>query len=318
MPERSDHIPVLLNEVISALKPEAGGFYLDGTFGAGGYSQALLKAADCKVWGIDCDMTVSSYAKDLLAIYPKKFQFLNGHFSNMIKLLNSCNVLKVNGIALDLGVSSMQIDRPERGFSLRFDGPLDMRMSNVGISAAEILNTNSEEEISNIIFKYGEERASRKVASAIVKYRRKKSITRTLQLANLVQKVVKKSKDGLHPATRTFQALRIYINRELDELEKGLYAAEQLLLPGGRLAIVSFHSLEDRRIKTHFRARSDLRERPSRHHPIPGNDFYPSSFEIISKRPIRPSKEELLKNSRAGSAKLRVAERTEAPPMQIV
>ena len=282
----SSHVSVLLNEVVEALQPRNGGVYIDGTFGAGGYSRGILESADCLIWGIDRDPVAKIFGDSLAQIFPGKVNVLNGLYGNMVELLRVFGVTSVDGVALDLGMSSMQVDEPKRGFSFIVDGPLDMRMGSCERSAAEVVNECTEKTLAEILYKYGEEKAARKVAKEIVKERSRCPITSTIQLARIVRRVVKKAKDGLDPATRTFQALRIFVNGELDEIERGLSAAERVLAPGGRLAVVSFHSLEDRRVKSFFRNRSDSRPMPSRHLPEPNNVNKPSTFRLLQKKPI--------------------------------
>lgn len=307
-----EHISVMTDEVVRGLAPTDGGAFVDGTFGAGGYSAALLQAANCTVWGIDRDPLAQTFGSTLNQEFPGRITVLSGCYGDMETLLSAVGVSRVDGIALDIGVSSMQIDDPERGFSFRGDGPLDMRMGSSEQTAADVVNEFAEEEIANIIYNYGEERASRRIAHAIVELRKSKPITRTGQLATLIRSVVAKSKDGIDPATRTFQALRIYVNDELGELDRGLLAAERLLAPGGRLAVVSFHSLEDRRVKTFLRDRSGDAPRPSRHMPDSGEIRVPT-FRIQKKSGFKASATEVARNPRARSARLRVAERTSAP-----
>lgn len=309
----SPHISVLLNEVVHAISPRDGGVYVDGTFGAGGYSRALLEAADCTVWGIDRDPLAHEIGADLVTQYRGRLAMLHGRFGDMVRLLDSVGVTQVDGVALDIGLSSMQIDDPERGFSFSNDGPLDMRMGQTGQSAADVVNEMAEQELADIIYKYGEERASRAVAKAIVAVRAETPITRTGQLAEIIRGVVYRSKNGIDPATRTFQALRIYVNGELNELEAGLSAAEVLLGPKGRLAVVSFHSLEDRIVKNFLQSRAGDGPRPSRHLPETGTATAPPTFKLIKRGTIKPSKDESQLNPRARSARLRVAERTSAP-----
>jgi 16S rRNA (cytosine1402-N4)-methyltransferase len=312
----SPHVSVLRDEVIDALMVKDGGVYVDGTFGAGGYSRALLEAANCTVWGIDRDPLAQKFGDALNRDYPGQITVLSGRYGDMADLLSGVGVGQIDGVALDIGVSSMQIDDPSRGFSFRGDGPLDMRMGDSGMTAADVVNEFAEKELADIIYQYGEERASRRVARAIVNLRSEQAITRTSQLASAVRSAVAKSKDGIDPATRTFQALRIYVNDELGELDRGLQAAEKLLGPGGRLAVVSFHSLEDRRVKTFLQDRSGAGPRPSRHMPvIAGSDLKPT-FRLIKKGGIKPSQDETANNPRARSARLRVAERTDAPIRQ--
>ncbi len=315
-PASADHIPVLLAEVIAALVPKAGGVYLDGTFGAGGYTAALLEAAPCVVWSIDRDPEALARGELLAERFPGRVHLVQGRFGDMAALLSARGITGIDGVALDLGVSSMQIDDRARGFSFLRDGPLDMRMEQSGRSAADVVNTLSEKELSDIIFTYGEERHARRVARAIVEARRERPFSRTLRLADVIRAEVRRSQDGIDPATRTFQALRIYVNDELGELERGLLSAEQLLRPGGILAVVSFHSLEDRIVKTFLRARSGSALRPSRHTPASlGASFAAATFKPLSRRPIAPSESEIANNPRARSARLRIAERTPAPSL---
>ena len=313
----SAHTPVLIHEVLEALGsdgPRDGATYVDGTFGAGGYSTAILEAADCKVFGIDRDPLALKTGEELAMRYPGRLRVLGGCYGDMVNLLAEIGVDKVDGVALDIGVSSMQIDDAERGFSFRFDGPLDMRMGlQADTSAADVVNTMNEEDLANIIYIYGEERASRRIAAAIVKDRVEQPFTRTSQLAGLIRRIVKKSKDGIDPATRTFQALRIFVNDELGELSRGLKAAENLLSPGGRLAVVSFHSLEDRKVKEFLLNRSGQGPRPSRHLPDDGGTQREPSFRMIKRGVVKPRRHECEVNPRARSARLRAAERTSSP-----
>ena len=312
-----NHTPVLLGEIIEALSPHDGAVYVDATFGNGGYSEAILNSADCTVWGIDRDPATKARSNDLQRRFGGRLTVLNGPFGDMVCLLAKVGIKKIDGIALDLGISSMQIDNPKRGFSFRADGPLDMRMAQSGMTAAEAVNQLSEYELANIFYHYGEERLSRRIAKAIVKTRAESPITRTGQLAKLVRGVVRKSKDGLDPATRTFQALRIYVNDELEELDRGLKAAEILLRPGGRLCVVSFHSLEDRQVKEFLKISSSVKPLPSRHMPsLPSSETRPI-FNLLSKRVIKPTEEEIKRNPRSRSARMRAAERTLEPPRSI-
>lgn len=306
------HLPVMLAEVMEALQPRDGGVYLDGTFGRGGYARALLEAVDCKVIGLDRDPAAIRMGESLKREFPDRLDLVEGCFGEMDSLSPKA---PVDGVALDLGVSSPQLDEAERGFSFRFDGPLDMRMSGSGPSAADVVNDCSEAELSDIIWRLGEERRARAVARAIVAARVKAPITTTFQLAEVVRSVVKPSADGIDPATRTFQALRLHVNDELGELERGLSAAERLLAPGGRLAVVSFHSLEDRIVKRFLRAHSDPAPRGSRH--APASDRPEPCFLLLTKNAQRPSREEQARNPRSRSARLRAAERTEAPAWEV-
>jgi 16S rRNA (cytosine1402-N4)-methyltransferase len=306
------HTPVLLAEVVAALAPRAGSIIVDGTFGAGGYARALLEAAPCRVFGIDRDPDQVARAAELVARFKERLTVIEGRFGAMDRLLADRGVTRVDGIALDLGVSSMQLDQAERGFSFRHEGPLDMRMEKAGSSAADAVNTLPEAELADIIWRLGDERHSRRVARAIVTARKAGPITSTNGLAELVRAAVPRSKDAIDPATRTFQALRIHVNDELGELDRGLDAAERLLADGGRLAVVSFHSLEDRTVKEFLRRRSSATARPSRHLP-PMAAGRAASFRLVGRKPVAPGAAEIAANPRARSAKLRVAERTSAP-----
>ena len=304
------HAPVLLNEAVAALAPRDGGLYVDGTFGGGGYSRALLDAAPCRVVAIDRDPEAVARGGDLTREFAGRLTVVEGRFGEMDAILAGLGISTVSGIALDLGVSSPQLDDPARGFSFRADGPLDMRMGRDGKTAAELVNTLSEKALANLIYIYGEERHARRVARAIVAARQKAPVTRTAELATIVRGVVPAS-PGLDPATRTFQALRMEVNDERGELERGLLAAERLLAPSARLAIVSFHSLEDRAVKEFLRRRSDLAPRGSRHRPA--ETARTPSFRLITRKPISPAAAEIARNPRARSARLRAAERTAAP-----
>jgi 16S rRNA (cytosine1402-N4)-methyltransferase len=307
------HRPVLLAEVLRLLAPRDGGIYVDGTYGAGGYSRAILNSADCKVWGIDRDSSAIAEAKADTKRFADRLTLVEGRFGEMLKLLADRGLDAADGIALDLGISSMQVDEASRGFSFRADGPLDMRMSGRGPSAADLVNTLSEGELADIIFRYGEERRARAIAKAILRRREQAPITRTGELADLVRGVVGRTRgDQSDPATRTFQALRIAVNDELGELDRGLAAAEALLAPGGRLAIVSFHSLEDRRVKAFIRERTGRSPQGSRHLPATRETRAPS-FARCPGDEATPDDDEIAANPRARSARLRGAERTSAP-----
>lgn len=306
------HIPVLLSEVVEGLAPKAGAVFVDGTFGAGGYSRALLEAADCRVFGIDRDPAAVARGEELVKHYDGRLTILAGRFGDMDRLLADRGIAKVDGIALDLGVSSMQIDEADRGFSFQKDGPLDMRMEKAGASAADMVNSLPEADLADIFWRFGEERHSRRLARAIVTDRKSQPFTSTQQLADLVRRIVPRSKDGIDPATRTFQGLRIAVNDELGEVERGLAAAERLLEEKGRLAVVSFHSLEDRVVKDFLKIRSGAEARPSRHLPIATSAHAPS-FRLLTKKPIAPGLSEMAANARARSSRLRLAERTAAP-----
>lgn len=306
------HIPVLCDQVVAALAPRSGAVFVDGTFGLGGYASALLEAADCRVFGIDRDPDAIRRGAALVERYAGRLALIQGRFGEMDRLLAERGVTGVDGVALDLGVSSPQLDEAERGFSFRSDGPLDMRMEQDGPSAADLVNEAGEAELADIIFHLGEERMARRVARAIIAARAEAPITRTGRLASIVRSVVPKSKDGIDSATRTFQGLRLHVNDELGELDRGLAAAEALLAPQGRLAVVTFHSLEDRRVKVFLKSRAGETSRPSRH--IPVADIAPRSpsFRLLQRKPITAEDSELRVNPRARSAKLRVAERTDA------
>lgn len=302
------HKPVLLDEVIKAISPRDGAIYVDGTFGGGGYSRALLDTACCKVIGIDRDPMIDEETKPWRLDYGDRLLLLQGCFGDMENILARKGVSEVDGIALDLGVSSFQLDRPERGFSLKKDGPLDMRMSQKGTSAAQVINEHTEKDIADIIFNFGEERRARSIARAIAQARTKTPITRTLQLAKIIRRCFSgsHSRGTIDHATRTFQALRIFINDELGELERGLSAAERILKQGGNVAVVSFHSLEDRIVKQFFVNRSRKSPGPSRHLPAEPDKNH-QSFAMTTHRPIRPGDAEARANPRARSARLRTA-----------
>src|SRR5437763_2565255 len=305
----SGHVPVLVREVVDALQPADGERYLDGTFGAGGYTQALLDEADCRMIALLRHAVSTAAGLALAARFPSRLLLIEGRFGDMTELLESEGVHEVDGVALDLGVSSMQFDQPERGFSFRASGPLDMRMEKRGPSAADLVNEADEAELADIFWRYGEERRSRRVAHAIVEQRKHKRIETTGELAEIVRRAVGVSaKDESDPATRAFQALRIAVNDELGELARGLAAAEQVLAPGGRLAVVSFHSLEDRAGKEFVRARSGRTPAPSRHAP-PRRAPQAATWRDLTRRPVVPSADEVSANPRARSARLRVAEK---------
>ncbi len=309
----SGHRPVLLNEVLTVLDPRDGAIYVDGTFGGGGYSRALLEAARCTVWGIDRDPDAVAGAAPLVDEFDGRLIVIAGRFGHMDTLLAAHGVTRIDGVALDIGVSSMQIDAPERGFSFRQDGPLDMRTERSGPSAADIVTSPGEQDLAAIIFGLGEERRSRRVARAIVDARRAGPITRTGELAAIVRGVVRPAADGLDPATRTFQALRIHVNDELGELDRGLAAAERMLVAGGRLAVVTFHSLEDRAVKQFLAGRAGRAPRASRHAPPVLDTEQAPTFRLVARRPTRPTDAEVAANPRSRSARLRGAVRLDAP-----
>ncbi|MEQ1756238.1 MAG: 16S rRNA (cytosine(1402)-N(4))-methyltransferase RsmH [Micropepsaceae bacterium] len=307
------HLPVLMQEVLEALKPKDGDVIVDGTFGGGSYSRGILRNANCRVIGLDRDPAAIARGKEVVREFPGRLALVNGTFGSMQDLLSTQDIETVDGIVLDLGVSSDQLEVAERGFSIQHDGPLDMRMGNTGISAAGVVNTYSEQTLAGIIYVFGEEMKANSVARAIVAARAKGEITRTGELASLCARVVGRQANGIHPATRTFQALRIHVNDELGELARGLNAAEALLKPGGRLVIVSFHSLEDRMVKRFLSERCGKPSQGSRHMPVaPAAKDLPS-FTICSKKAVVASREEIARNARSRSAKLRFATRTIEP-----
>lgn len=297
------HFPVMLSEVLKALSPRDGEVYVDATFGNGGYSEAVLQAARCKVIAIDRDPTVLPRTKELKQKYGDRFDFCQGCFGNLSSLID----VPVDGFMFDIGVSSMQLDQAERGFSFSKTAPLDMRMSCDGQSAADIVNSMPEKELADLIYKYGEERKSRQIAAKIVAIRAKDRISTTTQLADIIYSVIHRPSHGIDPATRTFQALRIAVNHELDELENGLKAAVNLLKPMGRIVVVSFHSLEDRIVKTFFREQSGSHAHASRY--LPQNTVTPAAVLTNVSKVILPSQAELDINPRSRSAKLRFAQK---------
>jgi 16S rRNA (cytosine1402-N4)-methyltransferase len=299
----------MLREVLSRLSPKDGALYIDGTFGAGGYTRAILQAANCRVIGIDRDQSAVVAGATMVEEFSGRLTLAEDRFSNLDQVAHDLGHAKVDGVVLDVGVSSMQIDEASRGFSFRGDGPLDMRMGASGQSAADIVNEADERELSRIISLLGEEKFARKVARAICEARKATPITTTGKLAEIVRSVVRAKPNEIDPATRTFQALRIYVNDELFELSTALMAAERILVPGGKLVVVSFHSLEDRLVKTFLAARSTA-PAVSRH--APAAKTKPATFKLLTKKPLTPTEEESAQNPRARSAKLRTAERTEA------
>ena len=292
------HKPVMCEEVLSILNPSDGCVYLDGTLGAGGHSRKILESADCSVIGIDKDPTAIELCRDLEKQYGNKFLSINGSFGNLSQHLNSIGINKIDGILLDLGTSSMQLGTPERGFSFQFDAPLDMRMTQTGERAYDIINSLSEDSLADIIFYFGEERRSRKIAKAIVNKRKIKKIKTTFDLNEIVLSVKKGKNKKIHPATKTFQALRIYINNELKDLYEALISIEKVLSEKGRLVVISFHSLEDRIVKNFIKENS-----------IPLRKYDPKNpdkiFVYENRKVIKPSEYEVKKNRRSRSAKLR-------------
>ncbi|MCE2517601.1 MAG: 16S rRNA (cytosine(1402)-N(4))-methyltransferase RsmH [Alphaproteobacteria bacterium] len=311
------HQPVMLNEVLDALQPASKALIIDATFGRGGYSRAILEAGDGMVMAIDRDPDAIAAGALLSAEYDGRLTVMEGPFSTMLNLARGAGITAADAIVFDLGLSSPQLDEAERGFSFRHDGPLDMRMEKSGLNAADFINTATETEIARVIWEFGEERASRRIARAIVKARTEAPITRTTQLATIIRSVMPRPKPGqIDPATRSFQGIRIHINGELDEISAALEAAEQLLKPGGQLVVVSFHSLEDRLVKNFMITRSGQGPRPSRHRPDVERPT--PSFSLERRKPVLPSETETATNPRARSARMRVATRTDAPAMKEV
>ena len=311
-PAAPGHVPVLLKEAMEALDPRTGGLYVDATFGAGGYTRALLDRG-ARVIALDRDPLAIRIGEELKASSGGRLRLVEARFGELDKVIKRLDVEAVDGVVLDIGVSSMQLDEAARGFSLRFDAPLDMRMGGAGRSAAEILRDEDEATIADILFHYGEERASRRIARAIVADRETKPFTSTLELAGMIARVAPARRGELtHPATRAFQALRIAVNDELGELARGLSAAEQLLVPGGRLVVVTFHSLEDRIVKQFFVSRSGRGRAASRR--LPGEPVEADpTFEVPRGQPIEASEAEISVNPRSRSAKLRFGVRLSAP-----
>jgi 16S rRNA (cytosine1402-N4)-methyltransferase len=303
------HLPVMLPEMLQALAPSEDGRYLDGTFGGGGYAGAILAAAPCVVWAIDRDPAAISRGAALAARHPGRLHLIEGNFGSMVTLLNQAGVGKLDGIVLDLGLSSFQLDDRSRGFSFRADGPLDMRMGRSGPTAADLVRDLSETELADTLFQFGEERLARRIARAIVAARAETPIETTGQLASIVRGVVPPARDGIHPATRSFQALRIRVNDELGEIERALAAAVSLLAPGGRLVVVAFHSLEDRRVKRFFLQATGREPLPSRHDPRGLTPLPQAEFTLLTPHARRPGPTELASNPRARSARLRAMQR---------
>lgn len=301
------HIPVLLRPLLEAVAPVSG-LWLDGTFGAGGYSRGLLAAGAERVIGVDRDPSVFAMAADWAGQYGERLHLVEGTFSALDTYCDD----PLDGVVLDLGVSSMQLDQADRGFSFMKDGPLDMRMAADGPTAADLVNGSSEEDLADILYHYGEERASRRIARAIVNARKQVPLLTTMQLAEIVEGCLPRAKPGQsHPATRSFQAIRIAVNDEFGQLIEGLEAAERALKPGGQLAVVTFHSLEDRVVKRFFQQRSGSAGRSNRF--APADEEAQPQFEMMTKKAIGPDARELAENPRSRSSKLRVARRTAAP-----
>jgi 16S rRNA (cytosine1402-N4)-methyltransferase len=307
-----NHVPVMLPDVVRLMAPHAGGVYLDGTFGGGGYAAALLEAMSCTVWAIDRDPDAIARGATLAARYPGRLHLIQGQFGDMLALLAENGVAALDGVMLDLGVSSFQLDDPARGFSFRADGPLDMRMSRSGRTAADLVNALPERELADLLFELGEERASRRIARAIVAARTEAPIATTGRLAAIIRSVLPPDRSGIDPATRSFQALRISVNDELGEVARALEQASELLAPGGRLVVVSFHSLEDRIVKRFMTEAAGRAPAPSRHD-LRGLAARPAPrFRLLTNRPLRPAAAETMANPRARSARLRAMERLAA------
>ena len=294
------HVPVLLKEAIRSLDIKSGGVYIDGTFGAGGYSREVLSQNPrTRVIAIDRDPTAIQAGQDLVREFSPRLRLIEGRFGDLANLISQ----PVDGIVLDIGVSSMQIDQPERGFSFQKDGTLDMRMGHSDLSAADVVNTFKAEDIADILFRYGEERHARRIAQKIVESRQHTPFRTTLQLAECIHSVMPHKKGDIDSATRTFQALRIYVNDELGELERVLQASLPLLKTGGRLSVVTFHSLEDRIVKQFFKSVTEGKKHINKYAPA-GTSEKPA-FSILTPKPVTPSDEEIAQNPRARSAKLR-------------
>ena len=306
------HTPVMLPEVLRLLAPRDGGIYLDGTFGGGGYTTGLLQCAACTVWAIDRDPTAIARGADLAARFSGRLHLIEGQFGDMLALLAEAGVQALDGIVFDLGVSSFQLDDPARGFSFRGDGPLDMRMGNHGTTAADLINTLPEKDLADVLFEFGEERASRRVAHAIAVARAQAPIATTGRLASIIRSVLPPDRSGIDPATRSFQALRIRVNDELGEIERALEAAAQLLSAGGRLVVVAFHSLEDRIVKRFMTDAAGRAAAPSRHDPRGLLRRPTPDFKLLTPRAVRPNPTETSANPRARSARLRTLERLPA------
>jgi 16S rRNA (cytosine1402-N4)-methyltransferase len=310
------HIPVMLEEVLRLLAPRDGGIYLDATFGGGGYAAAILESARCALWAIDRDPEAIARGAELAARFPDRLHLIQGSFGSLLSLLAESGVKTLDGVVLDLGVSSFQLDDPARGFSFRADGPLDMRMGRHGTTAADLVNTLPERELADTLFEFGEERLSRRIAKAIVAARKVAPITGTTRLAEIIRAVMPGGPPGIDPATRSFLALRIRVNDELEEVERALSQAVQLLATGGRLVVVAFHSLEDRIVKRFMAAASGRDPRHSRHDPRSLSVAAAPDFRLLTPKALRPRPAELESNPRARSARLRALERlpTSPPP----
>lgn len=305
----SGHVPVMLHEVLATLAPRDGGIYLDGTFGGGGYARGILEQARCTLWAIDRDPEAIERGAGLVARFPGRLHLLHGQFADMVTLLDQVGVTALDGVVLDLGVSSYQIDDPARGFSFRLDGPLDMRMGKHGMSAADLVNTLPERALADVLYELGEERASRRIAHAIVAARQEAPIETTGRLAEIIRSVLPPDRSGNHPATRSFQALRIKVNDELRQIEDALRQAAGLLSPRGRLVVVAFHSLEDRIVKRFMTKATGRTGAPSRHDPAGLMTRDVPDFRLLTARALRPGSHEASHNPRSRSGRLRALER---------
>ncbi|MBR0644970.1 16S rRNA (cytosine(1402)-N(4))-methyltransferase RsmH [Plastoroseomonas hellenica] len=303
------HIPVLLAEAVEALAPRADAVYADATFGGGGYARAILEAAPCTLWALDRDPDAIARGAALAARFPGRLHLVETRFGAMLDALAEHGVTALDGVVMDLGVSSFQLDEAGRGFSFRAEGPLDMRMEKSGPSAADLVNTLEERALAAILADLGEERHARRIARAIIRARSEETISTTARLAEIVRSSVPRDPSGIDSATRSFQALRMAVNDELPEIERGLAAAAALLAPGGRLVVVAFHSLEDRIVKRFMAARTGREGLASRHDPAALMARAAPEFRLLTPRAVRPGEAELARNPRARSAKLRAMER---------
>ena len=310
MNNKIQHFPVLLDEVINALSLDENDVYVDATFGFGGYTKEILSKKNCKVVAIDRDPYTRVFAENLKKVFSDRLHFVNGKFSNLVYFLKEQKIQKVGGVVFDLGVSSPQLDIKNRGFSFKHDGPLDMRMSCDGPTAEEFLDEVEGDILANIIYELGDEVFSKRIARNIIKQRSINKIKTTHQLAEIIRDAIPVKKNKIDPATKTFQAIRIYLNDEIKELKDGLIAAERVLRPEGRLAVVSFHSIEDRIVKKFF---LKCMQDKSLSRYLPELPKKKPSLEILTKKPIVPSTKEVILNKRSRSAKLRIAKRTNFP-----
>ena len=305
-----DHVPVMVDSVLEYLQPLESGIFVDGTFGRGGYTTAILENGNAEVIAIDRDHEAITYGKALLLKYGGRLRILEGSFGCLDEIVRDQGLELVDGIVLDLGVSSPQILNSERGFSFQLDGPLDMRMGSKGLTAGELVNNISEQELADIIWKFGQDRHAKKIARAIIKARLIEDIKTTGQLADIVKRAVKVDYKKINPATKTFQALRIVVNDEIDQLKRVLSAAEKILKPGGRFVVVCFHSIEDKIVKNFLKEKSGALAGTSRHLPQQLDIPTQSTFDLINKKVIKPTIQEVNNNRRARSARLRAAVRT--------